>query len=71
MCEENFGGKDCSLDLRSIPEFTLSRSCCDLRNENCEEIHGFGFPFSMRETIYAQIHLVEVFDNLFATTSFF
>lgn len=60
ICEENFGGSDCSLDLSSINEFSLNRNCCDLRNENCEEIHGFGFPFSTRDTIYAQIQLVEV-----------
>jgi len=61
MCEENFGGADCSLDLSSTAALTLNRKCCDLRNENCEEIHGFGFPFSTRDKIYAQIQLVEVF----------
>ena len=38
----------------------MGKDCCDLRYENCEEVDVFGYPFSVRDKVYAKIELVEV-----------
>jgi hypothetical protein len=60
-CNEPFGGPDCSIDLTEIAELNLEFNCCDLRNEKCDIINGFGNPFSIRELIYVKVDLIEVY----------
>lgn len=60
ICNIPFGGKDCKIDLTDIADLTLEKSCCDLRNESCQIINGFGYQFSTSDPIYAKIDLIEV-----------
>jgi hypothetical protein len=46
--------------LTNISELTLDRDCCDLRNEKCNEVNGFGFGLSTTDPIYVKIELSEV-----------
>ena len=62
-CNEPYGGIDCSLDLSRPPPISLDKRCCDLRNEDCDVINGFGFPFSKRDQLYAKVDFIEVFKN--------
>ena len=42
---------------------SLDKKCCDLRNEKCDEINGFGFQFSTKDTIFVKIELQEYDSN--------
>ncbi|CAF0799749.1 unnamed protein product [Brachionus calyciflorus] len=63
ICDDSYGGSDCSLNLSDIADFSLNKRFCDLRTEDCSLIKGFGYPFSTTDPIYVKIQYTEFDEN--------
>ncbi|XP_035827995.1 uncharacterized protein LOC118477191 [Aplysia californica] len=66
VCEKDYGGVDCSVDLTVAPDLAvlLPSVSCDVKDEDCSEIILIGGPFVNSNSLICIFQQIDYFDGI-------